>query len=118
MGLRQHAKGTNGSGERWKGNGVSGLVREENKGAAELEPATHSRKRDMNSEMCRSNVSVLEVRIAAKGVHVRSNAAMVGKATPRNGFLPKPGEKEFEIERSGPKETNLFDNLSLISRVG
>ena len=51
---------------------------EENKGAAELEPATHSRKRDMNSEMCRSNVSVLEVRIAAKGVHVRSNAAMVG----------------------------------------
>ena len=79
MGLRQHAKGTNGSGERWKGNGVSGLVHEENKGAAELEPATHSRKRDMNSEMCRSNVSVLEVRIAAKGVHVRSNAAMVGR---------------------------------------
>ena len=117
MGLRQHAKGTNGSGERWKGNGVSGLVREENKGAAELEPATHSRKRDMNSEMCRSNVSVLEVRIAAKGVHVRSNAAMVGSNAAK-WFSAEAGEKEFEIERSGPKETNLFDNLSLISRVG
>ena len=54
-------------------------MREGSKGAAELEPGTHSRKRDMNSEMCRSNVSVLEVRIAATGgVHVRSNVAIFG----------------------------------------
>ena len=75
------AREGNGSGERWKGIGVS---RAEWTGArgeqrsAELEPGTHSRKRDMNSEMCRSNVSVLEVRIAAKGVHVRSNVAIFG----------------------------------------
>ena len=65
----------------------------ENKGAAELEPATHSRKRDMNSEMCRSNVSVLEVRIAAKGVHVRSNAAMVGRQHATKWFFAEAGRE-------------------------
>jgi hypothetical protein len=78
-------------------------VSEGSEGAAELEPGTHSRKRDMNSEMCRSNVSVLEVRIAAKGVHARSNVAIFGRSTPISAFCRRRREGE-----SGPRSDEPF----------
>ena len=83
---------------------------EGSEGAAELEPGTHSRKRDMNSEMCRSNVSVLEVRIAAKGgVHVRSNVAIFG--VQRRFRHSVEGVGKVDLDRGA---TNLFDHLGFI----
>lgn len=63
----------------------------------------------MNSEMCRSNVSVLEVRIAAKGVHVRSNVAIFGVQHRFRHSVEGVGKVHLA---SGA--TNLSDHLGFI----